>query len=597
MTAPDTTATRPSARRFWPVVLSALAIALAPAPFAQAERALLSSPELETKEVPGGQIEGACGVAVSGGLIYVSNYYQHDIDTFSLNSGAYQSRLAGNPLDGPCALATSAGGALYAADWHGAVSRLLPSTLGFGSPKSNSTGVAVDPASGNVYVDERTRVAVYEPSGAAVLDGEGEPLLIGSGSLGDAYGVAVFAGRVYVPDAADATVKVYESTVDPVDPVRVVDGAATPGGGFHSLVDATVAIDPSNEHMLVVDNPQPGFEHPEAAIYEFGVAGEFLGRLGERIIDGEPSGLAFAGGRLYATSGNDEEADVAVFGPYVATSSLAAALAPVPPAAVPLAAGAGAASRGSGAPRAAGKGPSASTSEVVQRGNLRVSFDGRLSPHALPRRKTAPVRVAVAAKIASTDRSTPPQLRRISIAINRFGHFTPRGLPICELREIQPSTTANALAACRASLVGEGRFSAKVLLNQQAPFPAKGKVYAFNGRLHGKPAILAHVYGTDPVPTSFTLPFAIEPSKGTFGTTLRAALPSVTGSSAYITGLSLNLGRSFTYRGKRRSYLSASCPAPQGFPGAVFSFAKATFGFQGAHTLSSTLTRSCGVRR
>jgi hypothetical protein len=596
MTASHTTATRPSARRFWPAVLSALTIALALAPFAQAERAQLQSPKLGTKEVPGGQIEGACGVAVSGELIYVSDYYHHDIDVFDLNSGAYQSRIAGNPLDGPCALATSAE-ALYAADWHGAVSRLLPSTLGFGSPKSNSTGVAVDPASGNVYVDERTHVAVYEPSGAAVLDGGGDPLLIGSGTLGDAYGVAVFAGKVYVPDAADGTVKVYEPTVDPVNPVRLVDGAAALGGGFNSLVDATVAIDPSNEHMLVVDNLQPGFEHPEAAIYEFGAAGELLGRLGAKIIDGEPSGLAFAGGRLYASSGNDEEANVVVFGPYVATSSLAAAPAPTPPAAVPLGSGGQAASLDSAAPRAARKGPSASTSEVVQRGDLRVSFDGKLSPHALPRREAAPVRVAVAAKIASTDDSTPPQLRRISIAINRYGRFTPQGLPLCPLREIQPSTTASALAACRASLVGEGRFSAKILFDQQAPFPADGKVYAFNGRLDGRPAIFAHVYGTDPVPTSFTLPFKIEPSKGTFGTTLRTALPSVIGSSGYITGLSLTLGRSFTFRGKRRSYLSASCPAPDGFPGAVFPFAKASFGFQGAPTLSSTVTRSCGVRR
>ena len=154
--------------------------------------------------------------------------------------------------------------------------------------------------------------------------------------------------------------------------------------------------------------------------------------------------------------------------------------------------------------------------EVVQRGQLRVSFDGRLTPRALPRQGAAPVRVAVDAKFAATDGGTPPQLRQIAIAINRYGRFSPQGLPICRLREIQPSTTANALAACRSSLVGEGRFSAKVLLGQQSPFPADGKVLAFNGVLHGRPAILAHVYGTEPVPTSFTLPFALEPAKGTY---------------------------------------------------------------------------------
>lgn len=233
--------------------------------------------------------------------------------------------------------------------------------------------------------------------------------------------------------------------------------------------------------------------------------------------------------------------------------------------------------------------------EVVQKGGIRVSFDGELSPHTLPREKLAPVRVAVGAKIAAAPGAPPPQLRRIAIAINGNGHFEPNGLPICTLREIQPSTSADALAACSSSLVGEGEFSANVLLTQQAPFPSDGKIYAFNSRLHGRLAILAHVYGTEPVPTSFTLPFELRPTKGTFGTVLEASLPQVTASSAYITGLSLTLGRTFSSHGKQKTYLSAACPAPKGFPGATFPFAKAAFGFA-ERTLTSTLTRSCGAR-
>jgi len=234
--------------------------------------------------------------------------------------------------------------------------------------------------------------------------------------------------------------------------------------------------------------------------------------------------------------------------------------------------------------------------DVVQKGPVRVSFDGALRPDTLPRAGTAPVSVAVVAKIAATDGSTPPQLRRISIAINRHGHFEPRGLPVCRLRQIQPSTTADALAACRDSLVGEGHFSAKVLFAQQAPFPSEGKVLAFNSSLHGRPAILAHVYGTEPIPTSFTLPFELAPAHGTFGTLLTASLPQVIGDSGYITGLRLTLGRSFSVHGHERSYLSAGCPAPKGFPGTVFALARASFGFQGARSLTSTVTRSCTAR-
>jgi hypothetical protein len=234
--------------------------------------------------------------------------------------------------------------------------------------------------------------------------------------------------------------------------------------------------------------------------------------------------------------------------------------------------------------------------EVLQRGSLRVTFEGKLTPHSLPRTGTAPVKVSVGTQIASTDGTDPPQLRQISIAINSNGHFEPEGLPVCPLRAIQPSTTADALAACRSSLVGEGHFSASVLFTQQAPFPSEGKIYAFNSTLHGRPAILAHVFGTEPVPTSFTLPFELLPSKGTFGTVLRASLPQVTGNSSYITGLSLTLGRTFTSHSKKHSYLSAGCPAPKGFPGATFPFAKASLAFAGRPGINSTLTRSCGVR-
>lgn len=234
--------------------------------------------------------------------------------------------------------------------------------------------------------------------------------------------------------------------------------------------------------------------------------------------------------------------------------------------------------------------------EIVQRGNVRVSFEGKLTPHTLPRKGSAPVRVLVGTKVASTNGKNPPQLRRISIAINRNGHFEPKGLPVCPLREIQPSTTADALAACRSSLVGTGQFSASVLFTQQAPFPSQGKVYAFNSTLHGHPAILAHVYGNEPVPTSFTIPFELKSTKGTYGTVLTTSLPEVTGNSSYITGLSLNLGRNFSVHGKRRSYLSAGCPAPKGFPGAVFPFAKASFSFAKHKTVTAVITRSCGAR-
>jgi DNA-binding beta-propeller fold protein YncE len=585
-----------AAVRIGGLCLCALLFTLAWPGGARASRELLSEEAVNATETPDGQIEGACGVAIGeAGQIYVSDYYHGVVDVFG-GGGGYQSRIpTGASPEGPCQLAPGPGGALYVNHYHQGVFELGPSEAGF--DPAASTGVALD-AAGDVYVNHRSRVSVYQPSGAPLLF-EGQPLQIGLGSLHDAYGLAVssFAateGDVYVADAADDTVKVFEPA-EPENPSEVIDGSTAPGGGFSSLTDAALAIDPTNGHLLVADNLQPGFEHPEAAIDEFSAAGAFLGRLPNRVIDALPVGLALdPAGELYATSGDTEEANVFHFGSYGASFG---------PSQAPVAPGGGGASAATAAPARPGalsagnapRPPAASASEITQRGHLRVAFEGSLSPHALPRQGTAPVRVTVGAKITTTDGKVPPQLRKISIAINRNGHFDPTGLPVCRLDQIQPSTTEDALAACRSSLIGEGRFSAKVLLAGQAPFPSDGKVYAFNSRLHGKPAILAHVYGPRPAPASYTLPFVIGKAKGTFANVLTASLPAVTADSGYITGLEMTLGRSFSYRGKRHSYLSAGCPAPKGFPGAAFPFARASFGF-GAETVTSTLTRSCGVR-
>lgn len=235
--------------------------------------------------------------------------------------------------------------------------------------------------------------------------------------------------------------------------------------------------------------------------------------------------------------------------------------------------------------------------EIVQRGSLRVAVDGGIAPKKLPRKGAAPVSVQVAGRISTTDGAGVPQLRRIEIGINRHGRIDRRGLPRCPISRIQPSTTGDALKLCRSALVGRGTFSANVILPEQSPFPSRGQVLAFNGAYKGRPAILAHVYGTRPVPTSRIVPFILRSRKGTFGTVLAASLPRVASEWGYVTGLSMKLHRTYRHRGKRRSFISAGCPAPSGFPGALFPLVRAKFAFEGAFKLQSVLTRSCGVRR
>lgn len=240
--------------------------------------------------------------------------------------------------------------------------------------------------------------------------------------------------------------------------------------------------------------------------------------------------------------------------------------------------------------------PLLASGEVIQKRGIRLSVDGSIVPSKLPRKGVAPVAVSFAGDIASSTPGAPPQLETISVAINRHGKLNTRGLPRCRLRQISPSTTREALASCRRALIGEGSFSADVQLPEQSPFPSRGKILAFNGRIDGRPAALAHIYGTKPVPTSHVLPFTIRRTRGKFGFLLSTSLPPVTGEWGYVTGLSMTLKRRYSFKGKARSYISAGCPAPAGFRSALFPLARTRFSFAGNITLQSVLTRSCRAR-
>jgi hypothetical protein len=235
--------------------------------------------------------------------------------------------------------------------------------------------------------------------------------------------------------------------------------------------------------------------------------------------------------------------------------------------------------------------------ELVERGNLFVKFAGGIDPQALPRTERAPIAVRVDGTVRVLSGERPPALRHISIAINRGGVIDTRGLPTCHRSQIEPATSQQALEACRPALVGEGRYLGALALPEQERFPLQGRILAFNAVIGGQRAILAHVYGGEPVPNSRIIVFHIHQAQGTFGTTLSAALPARLNRSGYLKKISLNLRRTFVYRGQKHSYLSAACSAPAGFTSATFPFSKVSMTFADGRRLASTLIRTCRVQK
>jgi hypothetical protein len=235
--------------------------------------------------------------------------------------------------------------------------------------------------------------------------------------------------------------------------------------------------------------------------------------------------------------------------------------------------------------------------ELVERGNLFVEFQGGIAPTALPRQARAPIAVRVDGTVRVLSGERPPALRRIAIAINRGGVLDSHGLPTCRRSQLEPATSRQALEACGPALVGEGRYLGALALPEQDRFPLQGRILAFNAVIDGQRAILAHVYGSDPIPNSRIIVFHIRKAHGTFGTIFSAALPRHVNRSGYLKKISLNLRRTFVYHGRKHSYLSAACAAPAGFDSAIFPFSRVSMTFADGRKLASTLIRSCRVQK
>lgn len=238
----------------------------------------------------------------------------------------------------------------------------------------------------------------------------------------------------------------------------------------------------------------------------------------------------------------------------------------------------------------------AAQAEQVKKGSLIASFQGGISPVKLPRSEAVPVSVQMGGKIKTTDRSAPPKLEQIILAINAKGKIQTRGLAQCSQSKLNAVTAATAERVCGGALIGHGNVTSRVSLPGQGAFASNGSLLAFNGSVKGRPAVLAQVESGPPLPLTYIIIFEVRKTKGTFGTELIGTLPEIASEYGYISAFSVSLGRRYTFHGQKLSYATASCPAPAGFPGVSFTFAKVSYVFEGATTLSSTLVRNCKVR-
>jgi hypothetical protein len=200
--------------------------------------------------------------------------------------------------------------------------------------------------------------------------------------------------------------------------------------------------------------------------------------------------------------------------------------------------------------------------EVVRVGNLFLRDNGGISPSKLPRHERAPIAANLNARIGTVDGSHPPAIESVIADFDKTIEVNAKGLPVCREDQLVARSTADAKKACADAIVGTGEGEVEVAFPEQAPFTAKGPITLFNGGVHGGiTLLLIHTYVNVPAPTAVIATVKLTRiHRGHYGIHAVAQIPRIAGGAGSVTRFKLTINRTFTYRGKKESYLTASCP-------------------------------------
>lgn len=222
-------------------------------------------------------------------------------------------------------------------------------------------------------------------------------------------------------------------------------------------------------------------------------------------------------------------------------------------------------------------------------GNLCVTDDGGIAPSKLPKRGKAPVTARLNAEIETRDGTHPPPLQTLELEIEKTIAIDAVGLPTCRAAQLKSRNTAAARRACGSAIVGSGSAEVDVEFPEQKPFRSTGPIVLFNGGVRGRTtSLLLHAYVNVPAPTAIVTEATVtRVNRGRFGLYMAAEIPKIAGGSGSVTMFDLRVGRKFTYRGEKKSFLMAGCPT-----GTWLTKGKALFGdgtrFSITHPFSCT---------
>jgi hypothetical protein len=230
---------------------------------------------------------------------------------------------------------------------------------------------------------------------------------------------------------------------------------------------------------------------------------------------------------------------------------------------------------------------------VVGKDGNTQSIDVKITKK-LSKTKLTPVSLKVKTKTTTTTNPTgvPSPANRAVVDFDRNAALFTKGVPTCNPAKLQNTSTEAALAACGKAKIGGGNAVVLLPVGGQV-FNAPAVITAFNGVPQGgKPVVLLHNYVKTPLVTTLVLVGKVlKFNKEGFGPRLDVEIPKVAGGAGALTEFTVTVNKRFTFKGKKRSYVSAKCPNSKKLK------ARGTFTFADGEALTAVSQQSCTQKK
>jgi hypothetical protein len=191
------------------------------------------------------------------------------------------------------------------------------------------------------------------------------------------------------------------------------------------------------------------------------------------------------------------------------------------------------------------------------------SIGVKIAPKKLSKKKQTPISLEVQTNTSSTTNPSgvPVPAVRAILDFDKDARIFTKGYPTCDQSQIEGKSTEEAERACHKAKIGGGSAHALLPVGKKV-FTVEQTVTAFNGKPQGgHPVVLLHSYGTTPLVVSTVLVGKVSNyNQLGYGPRRDVTIPPLAGGQGALTDFQTTIKKIYRFKGKRRSYVSASCP-------------------------------------